>query len=60
MSCMADEVQKFQDTLHIIVNNGMDVEVQLRAKGIGNTLYTKTPMNQIDFGTEYTHKTVPR
>lgn len=60
VSCIADEVQRFQDTLHIIVNNGMDVEVQLRAKGIGNTLYTKVPMNQIDFGTEYTHKTVPR
>ena len=57
---MADEVQRFQDTLHIIVNNGMDVEVQLRAKGVGNTRYTKVPLNQIDFGTEYTHKQVPR
>jgi hydrocephalus-inducing protein len=27
VSCLADEVQRFQDTLHIIVNNGMDVEV---------------------------------
>lgn len=41
VSCQADEVQRFQDTLHIIVNNGMDVEVQLRAKGTGNTLYCK-------------------
>ena len=40
----------------------MDVEVQLKAKGIGNTLYVnpKTPMTNIDFGTEYTYKTVPR
>jgi hydrocephalus-inducing protein len=60
VSCMADEVQKFQDTLHIIVNNGMDVEVQLRARGTGSTLYTKVPMHNIDFGTEYTYKTVPR
>lgn len=27
VSCIADEVQRFQDTLHIIVNNGLDVEV---------------------------------
>lgn len=60
VSCLADEVQKFQDTLHIIVNNGMDVEVQLKAKGTGSTLATKVPMGTIDFGTEYTHKTVPR
>lgn len=60
MSCMADEVMKFQDTLHIIVNNGMDVEVQLRARGSGNTLTTKVPMGVVDFGTEYTYKTVPR
>jgi hydrocephalus-inducing protein len=60
VSCIADEVQRFQDTLHIIVNNGMDVEVQLKAKGVGNTLYTKVPMTNIDFGTEYTYKTVPR
>lgn len=60
VSCTADEVQKFQDTLHIIVNNGMDVEVQLKAKGTGNTLFTKVPMGTIDFGTEYTYKTVPR
>ena len=40
----------------------MDVEVQLKAKGIGNTLYhnPKDPMNKINFGTEYTYKTVPR
>ena len=62
VSCQADEVMKFQDTLHIIVNNGMDVEVQLRAKGVGSTLFTKDPLKMtiIDFGTEYTYKTVPR
>jgi len=38
----------------------MDVEVQLRARGVGNTLYTAVKMEEIDFGTEYTYKTVPR
>jgi len=39
--CNADEVQKFQDTLHIIINNGHDLEVALKAKGTGSTLYCK-------------------
>ena len=58
--CHADEVQRFTDTLHIIVNNGMDLEVGLRAKGTGSTLYCKEDLRNVDFGTEYTHKNVPR
>lgn len=37
--CEADEVQRFTDTLHIIVNNGHDLEVLLKAKGTGTTLW---------------------
>lgn len=58
--CNADEVQKFQDTLHIIVNNGIDLEVSLTAKGVGSTLYCKQDLKNIDFGTEYTHKVIPK
>lgn len=61
--CNADEVQKFQDTLHIIINNGVDLEVALRAKGIGHTLYCKnlsSPVSTVDFGTEYTHQNVTK
>lgn len=58
--CNADEVQKFQDTLHIIINNGVDLEVALRAKGTGSTLYCKDNLNTIDFGTEYTHSNITR
>jgi hydrocephalus-inducing protein len=58
--CNADEVQKFTDTLHIIVNNGVDLEVSLAAKGTGYTLHCKQDMKNIDFGTEYTHKIVPK
>jgi hydrocephalus-inducing protein len=53
-------VQKFQDTLHIIINNGVDLEVALRAKGTGSTLYCKTPLNVVDFGREYTHQNVTK
>jgi hydrocephalus-inducing protein len=58
--CNADEVQRFTDTLHVIVNNGTDLEVALRAKGVGSTLYCKEDLRNIDFGTEYTHKNVPK
>jgi hydrocephalus-inducing protein len=58
--CNADEVQKFQDKLHIIINNGVDLEVNLSAKGIGSTLYCKQDLRNVDFGTEYTHKIVPK
>ena len=58
--CNADEVQKFQDTLHIIINNGLDLEVALRAKGVGSTLYCKENLNLIDFGTEYTFNNITK
>lgn len=53
-------MQKFQDTLHIIINNGVDLEVLLRAKGVGSTLYCKTPLRTVDFGTEYTHQNITK
>jgi len=53
--CNADEVMKFQDTLHIIINNGVDLEVALRAKGVGSTLFCQSSLSTVDFGTEYTH-----
>jgi hydrocephalus-inducing protein len=40
--------------LHIIINNGVDLEVKLQAKGVGSTLYCKDNLSTIDFGTEYT------
>ena len=58
--CNADEVQKFQDTLHIIINNGLDLEVALRAKGVGSTLYCKDNLNLVDFGTEYTFNNITK
>jgi hydrocephalus-inducing protein len=36
------------------------LEVSLAAKGVGTTLYCKQDMKSIDFGTEYTHKMVPK
>lgn len=52
--CMADEAQKFADTLHIVVNNGLDLEVALKASGKGSTLSCKVDLGTVDFGTQYT------
>lgn len=60
MVCNADEVQKFQDTLHIIVNNGVDLEVALKAKGTGSTLYCRDNLTVVDFGVEYTHNNITK
>ena len=53
--CNADECQKFNDTLHIIINNGVDLEVGLKARGIGTTLACKQNLKEVNFGTKYTH-----
>ena len=58
--CTADEVQRFTDTLHIIVNNGHDLEVQLKAVGSGTTLTCEKNIEDVDFETEYTYKNVPK
>jgi len=39
--CNADDVTRFADTLYIVVNNGRDLEVALKARGNGSTLYCK-------------------
>ena len=53
--CNADECTKHNDTLHIIINNGVDLEVNLKAKGIGTTLACKDDLGNVNFGTKYTH-----
>lgn len=38
----------------------MDLEVGLKARGVGSTLFCKEGLSNIDFGVEYTHKNVPK
>jgi hydrocephalus-inducing protein len=42
------------------VNNGVDLEVALKAKGTGSTLYCKENLNFVDFGIEYTHNNITK
>lgn len=38
----------------------MDIDIPLKAKGKGETIYSKIPLDVIDFETQYTHRMVPR
>lgn len=58
--CNADECMRFVDTLHVVVNNGVDLEVALKARGQGSTLFCKDQLNVVQFGTELTHSSVTR
>ena len=55
--CNADDVGIFTDTLHLVIKEGMDKEVKLRAKGKGKTIFCKENLEKgIDFGTQHTYK----
>ena len=53
--CVADDAQRFHDTLYFVIKEGVDKEVQLRAKGVGSTIFCKD-IKYMNFGTLYTHK----
>jgi len=54
--CNADDSTKFLDTLHFVIKEGMDVDVALSARGVGSTVYSKDNLEDIHFGTLYTHR----
>jgi hydrocephalus-inducing protein len=52
--CNPDEANKFVDTLHFVIREGFDKDVQLKAKGEGQTIFYKDDLENINFGTLYT------
>ena len=52
--CCADECMGFNEILHIVVKEGEDVDVVLKARGTGTTAYCETDLKVIDFGTIFT------
>lgn len=48
--CCADECITFNEILYIVVKEGDDVEVTLKAKGTGTTAYCDEDIKIIDFG----------
>ncbi|EGR28756.1 hypothetical protein IMG5_169530, partial [Ichthyophthirius multifiliis] len=53
--CCADDSIKFQDMLHFVIKDGMDIDVVLKAKGVGSTIFCKDDITNVNFKTLYTH-----
>lgn len=58
--CNADECIPFLDVLHIIIKEGEDREVQLKARGTGTTAFCEEDIKIIDFGTAFTSRNIVR
>ena len=53
--CVADDTQRFNDVLYFVIKEGVDKEVQLKARGTGSTIFCKD-LKFISFGTVYTFR----
>ena len=53
--CVPDDTQKFADTLYFVIKEGVDKEVQLKARGVGTTIFCKDIKN-VSFGVLHTHR----
>ena len=54
--CNSDDANRFMDILHFVIKEGVDIDVGLRAKGVGSTIYCKDDLSSINFGTQYTFR----
>ena len=52
--CCADECIAFNEILHIVVKEGEDVDVVLKARGTGTTAYCEQDLKVVDFGIIFT------
>ena len=58
--CTADDANKFTDILHFVIKEGDDVDIVLKAKGIGSTIFCKEDLKLISFGIQYTFRNITR
>ena len=54
--CCCDDATKFADILHFVIKEGMDIDIVLKSKGIGSTIFCKEDLNLINFGVCHTYK----
>jgi len=54
--CNADDAAKFLDVLHFVIKEGLDIDIALKAKAVGSTIFCKEDLNYVDFSTLYTHR----
>lgn len=48
--CNADDRDIFRDVLHLIIKEGVDKDIPICAKGIGNTIFSREDLKIINFG----------
>lgn len=54
--CMPDDNVQFNDILHFVIKEGVDIDIPLKAKGMGSTIYSKEDLKFVGFGLQYTFK----
>jgi len=54
--CTPDDNVTFTDTLHFVIKEGIDMDIPLKAKGVGTTIYCKEDLKLVPFGLQYTFK----
>lgn len=54
--CNADEAAKLYDTLYFVIKEGDDIDVQLKARSVGHTIFWKENLESVNFGTIFTHR----
>ena len=60
ITLVADETRKMSDVVHLVVQEGNDLAVNVRARGIGTPVTAPEPIEEIDFGTQYTTRTITK
>ncbi|CAK0825377.1 unnamed protein product [Prorocentrum cordatum] len=60
LTLTCDEAAKVSDTLYLVVNEGKDVSVSVKAQGVASPVTCKERLDEIDFGTQYTTQTITR
>jgi len=56
--CCADDISKFNDILHFVIKEGLDIDIVLKAKGVGSTCYCKEDLNNVNFGVQFTSTSI--
>jgi hydrocephalus-inducing protein len=57
LSVYLDDTVRFTDELHVLIEEGKQFVIPLRAVGIGTTVYCEQSMKTIDFGNQFTSQT---
>lgn len=58
--CCCDDANKFSDILHFVIKEGLDIDIVLKAKGRGSTIFCKEDLENVNFNTQYTHRQTTR